>query len=103
MYNRYQSSKASLNEYQRSQKENEIINKEKAAKELQKSYFGQDGYMQKKTDELLSPIKDRVQNAINQLAKQEGYSLVIDLAAAQGVIYNNPQHDLSSKIINMLK
>jgi outer membrane protein len=103
MYNKYQSSKASLNEYQRSQKENEIINKEKAAKELQKSYFGQDGYMQKKTDELLSPIKERVQNAINQLAKQEGYSLIIDLAAAQGIIYNNKQQDLSQKIINMLK
>lgn len=103
MYNKYQQVKTSLNEYQRNQRESEIINKEKSAKELQKSYFGQDGYMQKKTDELLNPIKERVQKAINQLAKQEGYTLIIDLAAAQGIIYNNTQYDLSNKIIGMLK
>ena len=102
LYQSYQSSKASLSEYQRSQRESEIISKERAVKELQKTYFGPDGYMQKKTEELLTPIRNKVQGAIDKIAKEEGFMLIFDLAALQGVVYDNPQYDLSARILTML-
>lgn len=103
LYNNYQSKKSSLSSQQRTQKENEIINKEKAVKELQKTYFGENGYMQKKSEELLNPIKERVDSAVKKIAQTGGYMLIIDLSIMQGVIYDDPKYDLSQKVIDMIK
>jgi Outer membrane protein len=103
LYNNYQSKKSSLSNQQRTQKENEIINKEKTVKELQKTYFGENGYMQKKSEELLNPIKERVDSAVKKIAQTGGYMLIIDLSIMQGVIYDDPKYDLSQKVIDMIK
>ena len=86
----------------RAQKENEIISKEEAAKKLQESYFGENGIMQKKSQELLSPIKERVQAAIERVAKSGGYMMIVDIASQSGVIYTNSQYDLSQEVIKVL-
>lgn len=102
LYNKYQSEKASLDQNQRQSRENEIISKERAAKDLQKSYFGQDGTLAAKSKELLNPIKDKVQAVIEKIAGESGIILVFDIATAQGIIYNNPAYDLTSKVLQKL-
>lgn len=102
LYNNYQKQKANLSQNARQAKENEIIEKERKVKELQQSYFGQDGTMQKKSQEFLDPIKERVQKAIDQVAVKGGYSLVIDLSSMQGVVYAKEGDDLSSSVIRLL-
>ena len=86
---------------QRQAKEEEIINKEKAAKQKQQSYFGQDGAMQKKSQELVDPIKERVQKAIDIVAEKGGYMLIIDIATTEGVVYAASAADLSSQVISV--
>ncbi len=68
LYNSYQSEKNTLPPAQKSARENEIITKERAAKELQRTYFGQDGALAKRSVELLSPIKEKVQATIEKIA-----------------------------------
>ena len=68
MYNSYMSSKSRMTEYQQSQKENEIIEREREVKELQNDYFGPEGVMQEKSEELLSPIRERVQQVVDKIA-----------------------------------
>ena len=51
MYNNYQQVKGGLSAQARQQRENEIISREQTVKELQKTYFGQDGLMQKKSQD----------------------------------------------------
>ena len=99
LYNTYQKQKASLSAAQR--QEEEIINKEKAAKQKQQSYFGQDGAMQKKSQELIDPIKERVQKAIDIVAEKGGYMLIIDIATTEGVVYAASAADLSSQVISI--
>ena len=101
LYNTYQKQKASLSAAQRQAKEEEIINKEKAAKQKQQSYFGQDGAMQKKSQELIDPIKERVQKAIDIVAEKGGYMLIIDIATTEGVVYAASAADLSSQVISI--
>ena len=101
LYNTYQKQKASLSASQRQAKEEEIISKEKAAKQKQQSYFGQDGVMQKKTQELVDPIKERVQKAIDIVAEKGGYLLIIDIATTQGVVYADSSADLSDQVIRL--
>lgn len=102
MYNQYQSEKQALSDTQRERRESEIINRERAAKELQKSYFGQDGTLSDRSKELLNPIKDRVQTAIEKVASEGGIILVFDIATAQGIIYNNPAYDLTPRVLKKL-
>lgn len=102
LYNAYQANKGTMSQVVRAQKENEIISKEEAAKKLQESYFGENGIMQKKSQELLSPIKERVQAAIERVAKSGGYMMIVDIASQSGVIYTNSQYDLSQEVIKVL-
>lgn len=102
LYNAYQANKGTMSQVVRVQKENEIISKEEAAKKLQESYFGENGLMQKKSQELLSPIKERVQAAIERVAKSGGYMMIVDIASQSGVIYTNSQYDLSQEVIKVL-
>ena len=102
MYNNYQRQKASMSAQARAQKENEIIEREKTVKQLQMSYFGQDGLMQKKSAELLDPIKNKVNAAIEKVASSGGYMILFDVAAMQGVAYKNENDDLSLLVIKAL-
>ena len=102
LYNAYQANKGTMSQVVRAQKENEIISKEEAAKKLQESYVGENGIMQKKSQELLSPIKERVQAAIERVAKSGGYMMIVDIASQSGVIYTNSQYDLSQEVIKVL-
>lgn len=102
LYNAYQANKGTMSQVVRAQKENEIISKEEAAKKLQESYFGENGIMQKKSQELLSPIKERVQAAIERVAKSGGYMMIVDIESQSGVIYTNSQYDLSQEVIKVL-
>ena len=102
LYNAYQANKGTMSQVVRAQKGNEIISKEEAAKKLQESYFGENGIMQKKSQELLSPIKERVQAAIERVAKSGGYMMIVDIASQSGVIYTNSQYDLSQEVIKVL-
>ena len=99
LYKNYQENRASMTASQRQNAENEIIAKERVAQEKQKIYFGEDGIMAKKAEELLDPIRKRVERAIETVALQGRYDLVIDLAAIQGVVYKNEALDLSNLVI----
>ena len=102
MYNKYMSVKNQLSVAQQSQQEEAIIEKEKSAKELGNRYFGQDGFMQKKSEELMQPIRAKVQEAVDKIAKNENFMIIFDLAAIQGVVYDDPQYDMSGKVLEMI-
>lgn len=102
LYNTYQSQKANLSQNERSLRENEIITKERAVKELQKKYFGQEGVMAAKSKEIMEPIMTKLKSAIEKVAQTEGFIIIFDIATAQGVVYNNPANDMSQKVIKLL-
>ena len=102
LFRNYQTEKSRLNDMQRQQREQEIINKEQAVKDMQQSYFGQEGTVTKRTETLIQPIKDKVQRAIDALAREGGYAVIFDIAAAPGFIYINSTYDLSNRVLEKL-
>lgn len=99
LYQNYQKNKASMSASQRAAAEEEIISKEKVVKEKQNIYFGEDGIMYRKSEELLSPIKQRVDAVIESvISEQGGVDLVIDIAVNQGIVYYNKARDLTEKV-----
>ena len=99
LYQNYQASRASMSATQRQNAENEIISKERVVQEKQKIYFGEDGIMAKRAEELLSPIRTAVDKAIAEVAARGGYDLILDLAALQGIVYKNEALDLSLDVL----
>ena len=99
LYQNYQSNRNTMNAAQRQNAENEIISKERVVQEKQKIYFGEDGIMAKKAEELLTPIRNEVDKAIEEVAKLGGYDLIVDLAALQGVVYKNEKLDLTQFVL----
>jgi len=99
LYQNYQSNRNTMNAAQRQNAENEIISKERVVQEKQKIYFGEDGIMAKKVEELLTPIRNDVDKVIEEVAKLGGYDLIVDLAALQGVVYKNESLDLTQFVL----
>ncbi|MBO4656266.1 MAG: OmpH family outer membrane protein [Bacteroidales bacterium] len=102
LYKDYQNRKASLSAAERQRLEEEIITKERAVKTKQNTYFGEDGVMANKSEELLAPIKERLQAAIDAVAYRYNCSLIIDLAITTGIVYRDSRYDLTDEVIEYL-
>lgn len=102
MYREYQAEKVLLTDEMKSKREEEIINKEREAKKLQNDYFGQEGLLFKKREELIKPIQDEVYTAIKDIANEGGYAAIFDSASGPGLIYTNPRYDISDEVLQRL-
>jgi outer membrane protein len=102
MYKDYQAERVLLAEDMRKQREEVIVTKEREVKELQKNYFGQEGALFKKRQELIEPIQDEIYNAIKDLATENGYAAIFDTSSGASMIYTNPRYDISDEVLQKL-
>ncbi len=102
MYKDFQAEKVLLTEEMKVKRENDIITKEKEAKELQKKYFGKEGDLFKKRQELVKPIQDEVFNAVKELAVEGNYSIIFDTAGNLNMLYTDPKIDKSDEVLKKL-
>ncbi|MDP4290171.1 MAG: OmpH family outer membrane protein [Bacteroidota bacterium] len=102
MYKTYEADATMLPEEMKRKRENEIINKEKEVKDLQKQRFGQNGDLFKKRQELIKPIQDKVYNAIEAVSTQDNIAIVFDKASGATMIYTNNKFDISDEVLKKL-
>ena len=102
MFKDYQAKAATLSAAQKTQKEDEIVAKEKAAAELKRKYFGPEGELVKMREQLIGPIEDDIYEAVKEISERFGYSLVMDRASAAGIIFASPQIDISNEVLAKL-
>ena len=59
--------------------------------------------IQMKQAELFEPILTKIQNAIDEVAKEKGYSYVFDIVGLQGgIVYKNDSYDLTELVKSKL-
>lgn len=102
LYKAYQSEKVLLSEEMKNKRENEIVKKEQEAKELQKKYFGKDGALFTKRQELVKPIQDEIYNAVKEISVEQGFAVIFDTAAGGGMLYTNPKNDKSDEVLQRM-
>lgn len=100
LYRDYQAESILLPEDLKKQKENEIIQKEKDAKDLQKKRFGKDGDLYKKRLELVQPIQEKIFNAIQDMAVTRNYAFIFDKASGASLLYADAKYDLSDDVLD---
>jgi len=102
LYKSYQAEKVLLSEEMKKKREDEIITKEKAVKELQRKYFGPEGELYQKRQELVKPIQDEIYNAVKELSAEGNYAVIFDTAEGLTILYYNPKYDVSDEILQKL-
>ena len=102
MYKDFQNEKVLLTEDMKVKREEEIVNKEKAVKDLQQKYFGRDGSLFKKRQELIKPIQDDVYQAVKEIATEGNYAVIFDTASGANMLYTNPKYDKSDDVLEKL-
>ncbi len=102
LYKAYQAEKVLLTEEMRKDREDEIVKKEQAAKDLQRKHFGVDGDLFKKREELIQPIQDDIYNAIKEVAQGGGFSVIFDKANQSNILYADPRYDKSDRVLSRL-
>ena len=102
LYKSFQAEQILLTPEMKRKREDEIIRKEKEAKNLQKKRFGVDGDLYKKRQELIKPIQDKVYAAIKEVATTGNYALVLDKAGDLNILYSDPKYDKSEEVLNKM-
>lgn len=102
MYKDYQSEKVLLTDEMKIRREEEIVNREKEVKDLQQKYFGRDGSLFQKRQELVKPIQDEIYRAVKEIAAEGNYAVIFDTASGANMLYTNPKYDKSDDVLEKL-
>src|SRR4030043_562824 len=102
MYKTYQNEAPLLSQDMKTKREEAIISKEKEMKDLQNKYFGVEGELFKKREELVKPIQDEILKAIKTIAAEGSYAAVFDTASGGNILFANPKFDISDQVLEKL-
>ncbi len=102
MYNKYQAEQVLLSEDARKKREDEIMEREKQVRDLQKEKFGPEGALFRKRQDLVQPIQERVYAAIQTYAEDRGFDFIFDKGGSSGLIFSNAEYDKTEDIIRVV-
>ena len=93
--------RAMLYSPERKQEESEkILDTRTTAVKFYQDIFGQGGKAEQRKIELLTPIYDKVNRAIEMLGERDGFSMIFN---AQGLLFAKDQYDLTEDVLKLLK
>lgn len=84
------------------EKQKEIELKEQEALNKSTELFGYDGLIYKKQDELLRPIRQKLWEAVEVVARKNNLDYLFDKSADLAIGYSNPVHDYTEFILEEL-
>ena len=102
MYKAYEAEQVMLSDELKKKREDQLFNKEKDLRDLQRKRFGFEGDLFKKRQELVKPIQDKVYNAVQKMAVSRGYDLVLDKSEGITIIFADPKLDKSEDVLKDL-
>lgn len=83
-------------------REKEIDSKEDEAKKFQLEKFGSEGELFQKKSELIRPIQDKLYDAINKVAKNNGLDFIFDKSGDLLMLVSNSKYDRSDEVLEEL-
>ncbi|WP_090390010.1 OmpH family outer membrane protein [Niabella drilacis] len=101
-YDEYDSQGTMLSADAKRKKEDDLFNKERELRDLQKQRFGFEGDLFKKRQELMAPLQEKVNRAVQKLVIDRGYDLVLDKSEGKSIIFADPKLDKSDEVLKLL-
>jgi outer membrane protein len=103
MYKEYQAREPLMGDEARKQKQDEIMNKEKELRDLQKKRFGPEGELFQRRQTLVKPVQERVYKTIEKYAQDLNYEFVFTAPDGATIIYAKSDKDITNEVIKRLK
>jgi len=98
----YDAEQVMLSDDLKKKREDELFNKQKELRDLQRKRFGFEGDLFRKRQELIKPIQDRVYTAVQKLALDKQYDFILDKSEGITVIFADPKLDRSEDVLRNL-
>ncbi|MEN9859328.1 MAG: hypothetical protein RIT50_1450 [Bacteroidota bacterium] len=102
LYREFDAEQVMLTAELKKRKEDQLFNREKELRDLQRKRFGFEGDLFRKRQELVKPVQDKVYNAIQKLAASRGYDFVLDKSEGITIIFADPKLDKSEEVLKEL-
>ena len=92
-----------LSDESRFKRQQEIQKLVTRMQEFQQDKFGQDGEASQRENELMEPIRTKIQEAIRNLAESDGFNYIFEISAGSDLLFvSNDQPDLTDQLIEIL-
>jgi len=98
LFQQYREQEPLMSPDMKRRKQDEIEAEERKARELQRKRFGPNGDLFKQREEKMKPILDRLQQAIQAVAQEKKFALVLDRSAGGVVLYGESAYDLTDAV-----
>jgi outer membrane protein len=99
MFKDFDAEQVMLPDNLKKKREDELYNKEKELRDLQRKRFGFEGDLFRKRQELIKPIQDKVYNAVQKLATDKQYDFILDKSEGITIIFADPKLDKSDDVL----
>ena len=102
LYKNYDAEQYMLSDDLKKKREDELFNKEKELRDLQKKRFGYEGDLFKERERIVKPIQDKVYNAVQKMAVSHGYDFVLDKSEGITIIFADQKLNRNNDILQQL-
>lgn len=102
LFKAFQTEEVLLSNEARKKRQEEIIIKEKEAKDFQREKFGFEGELFQRRKTLLKTVQDKVAKAVEQVAQEGLFDIIFDKATDLIMLYSSPRLDKSNDVLNKL-
>lgn len=99
MYRNFEAEQYMLAEELKKKREDELFNRERELRELQRRRFGYEGDLFKERQKLVKPLQDKVYNAVQKIAIARSYDFILDKSEGITVIFADPKLDKSDDVL----
>ena len=82
--------------------QNNIVSLTQELEGYQNKYFGPEGEFYKMQNELLEPIMQEINKAIQNVAIKEGFDYVLDVTTQQGLVYALDSYNITEQVMTEL-
>jgi len=96
----YERQRLIMSETRRKEKEEEIMELQRQIQDFQVNKLGPNGEIYQKQAELVGPVLEKIKKVIQKI--EENYDYIFDTVAGN-ILYADPAHDLTDKVLYELK
>lgn len=89
-------------EAERKRKQQAIQEARAKVEQLRQQYFGPEGELYSRQKQLMRPLQERILEAAENVATEDGYDFVVDGKGDTIFLYAREEHDLSDRVLREL-
>ncbi|MFC2134024.1 OmpH family outer membrane protein [Bacteroidota bacterium] len=103
-YADFQKQQATMTPDKQREAQQSLVQMQQQIQDFEQQKFGQpNGEIYRKQEDLLSPVRQKIYQAIDDVAKDEGMQFIFDKAGDVILLFADSQFDLTYKVLDKLK